>query len=179
MSRSKPRSDWPNRYGAGLSSIHLIKPAISLAAIRRRIPLLTWAIYPRSITIPTPDVAEQIRSLIADRRKTGLPDLDDEALEAANIDELLRVALMRAQSVVTAKKRSVNYRSRALAIRLYVLRRANGHCEGCRAPAPFSRAGGSPYLEPYHTTRLADDGPDHPARVIALCPNCHRRAHLA
>ena len=28
-------------------------------------------------------------------------------------------------------------------------------------------------------TRRADDGPDHPAHVIALCPNCHRRAHYA
>ena len=36
---------------------------------------------------------------------------------------------------------------------------------------------GSPYLEPHHITRLADNGPDHPAKVIALCPNCHRKAH--
>lgn len=178
-SAPKPRANWPNRYGASISSIRLIEPSISVAAIRRGVPRLTWAIYPRSITTPPPAVAEQIRTLIADRRKTRLPDLDDEALKAANIDELRRVALMRAQSVVTAKKRSVNYRARALAIRLYVLQRADGRCEGCRAPAPFSRVDGSPYLEPHHTRRLADDGPDHPARVIGLCPNCHRRAHLA
>lgn len=28
-------------------------------------------------------------------------------------------------------------------------------------------------------TRLADDGPDLPSNVAALCPNCHRRAHYA
>jgi 5-methylcytosine-specific restriction protein A len=71
------------------------------------------------------------------------------------------------------------YRARSLAIRLYVLRRADGYCEGCTLAAPFRSADGSPFLEAHHTKRLADDGPDHPAKVIGLCPNCHRRAHHA
>ena len=174
-----PRSDWPNRYGAALTSVRLINPAISLAAIRRAVPDLTWAVYPRSITSPSPEVAEQVRALIAKRRKTGLPDLDDAALESANIDELRRVALLRARSIVPAKQGRATYRARSLAVHFYVLRRANGKCEGCGKPSPFCKADGSPYLEPHNTTRLADDGPDHPARVIGLCPNCHRRAHYA
>lgn len=178
-SPAKPRPDWRNRYGAGLTSIRLINPAISLAAIRRGIPELRWAIYPRSITTPPRQVAARVRALIAGRRKTGLPDLHDEALETASLDELRTVALLSARSVTVAQKRRANYRARSLAIRLYVLRRANGRCEGCRAPAPFRKLDGSPYLEPHHTMQLADDGPDHPARVIALCPNCHRRAHHA
>ena len=28
-----------------------------------------------------------------------------------------------------------------------------------------------------HLRRVSDGGPDHPAHVIALCPNCHRRVH--
>jgi 5-methylcytosine-specific restriction protein A len=68
---------------------------------------------------------------------------------------------------------------RSAAVREYVLRRANGRCEGCQAPAPFLTDRGRPYLEPHHTRRLSDGGPDHPAHVIALCPNCHRRAHHA
>jgi 5-methylcytosine-specific restriction protein A len=32
-------------------------------------------------------------------------------------------------------------------------------------------------LEPHHTTRLADGGPDDPAFVGAICPNCHREIH--
>ena len=36
---------------------------------------------------------------------------------------------------------------------------------------------GTPYLEPHHTTRLADEGLDHPATVGAICPTCHRRIH--
>lgn len=178
-SESKPRSDWKNRYGAGLTAIRLIKPAISIATIRRAIPALTWANYPRSITTPRPEVAKRIRALIADRRRTRLPDLDDNALNEANIDELRRVALMSARSVAPRTKREVYQRARSLAIHLYVLRRAKGFCEGCGMEAPFRKRDGTPYLEPHHTMRLADDGPDHPARVIALCPTCHRRAHHA
>src|SRR6266403_1029622 len=62
-------------------------------------------------------------------------------------------------------------------VRAYVLRRAKGCCEGCQTAAPFVRKDGSPYLEPHHIRRVSDGGPDDPAFVIALCPNCHRRVH--
>lgn len=71
--------------------------------------------------------------------------------------------------------RNIYQRSRD--VRIYVLARANGKCEGCDATAPFHRPDGSPYLEPHHLRRISDGGPDHPAHVIALCPNCHRRVH--
>ena len=73
-------------------------------------------------------------------------------------------------------QRTVYQRSRD--VRDYVLARANGSCEGCHNPAPFLRFDGTPYLEPHHTTRVSDGGPDHPAHLIALCPNCHRRVHV-
>ena len=38
-------------------------------------------------------------------------------------------------------------------------------------------ADGTLYLEPHHTRRLSDGGPDHPRWVGALCPNCHREIH--
>ncbi|ULJ74049.1 HNH endonuclease signature motif containing protein [Rhizobium gallicum] len=50
-------------------------------------------------------------------------------------------------------------------------------CEYDSNPAPFLRADGEPYLEPHHIHRVSDGGPDDPRTVIALCPNCHRRAH--
>lgn len=175
--RAKQRVDWKNRYGAGLNLIKLIDPAISIGAIQRHIPKLTWARYPRSITTPPPEVAPQIRKLISERRKTGIPDLDDEALVQSNIDELRTAALLSARPSATPKERKVIYRVRSKAIHLYVLSRADGHCEGCNSVAPFRKADGRPYIEPHHTTRLADDGPDHPAKVIGLCPSCHRRAH--
>lgn len=89
----------------------------------------------------------------------------------------------RAQSALagavtsTEAKRKVWERSED--VKVYVRRRANGRCEGCDAPAPFTDRGGNPYLEPHHAERLTDGGPDDVGNVIALCPTCHRRVHHA
>jgi len=176
-SQAKPRADWPNRYGAGLEHIRLIQPPISLTTIRSRLPRLTWAIYPRSITTTTAAVARQIQRLIQQRRVRGTLDLDDDGLASASIEELRKAALLKARASAPRKERKTVYRIRSRAIHLYVLRRANGYCEGCGAAAPFRKPDGTDYLEPHHTMRLSDEGPDHPAKVICLCPNCHRRVH--
>jgi 5-methylcytosine-specific restriction protein A len=96
----------------------------------------------------------------------------------ATLEELRQLALTAAAgpSQSTQGVRNVYQRSRD--VRNYVLARANGNCEGCALPAPFLRSDGNPYLEPHHLRRLSDGGPDHPAHVIALCPNCHRRVHF-
>jgi 5-methylcytosine-specific restriction protein A len=107
-----------------------------------------------------------------------------ENVEAQNVpstvtlEELRQFALASAGEPSQAPsqgKRNVYQRSGD--VRNYVLARAKGNCEGCGAAAPFFRPDGSPYLEPHHLRRLGDGGPDHPAHVIALCPNCHRRVH--
>lgn len=174
-----PSEERTNRYVAEVNSIRLIEPAISLATIKRKLPTWIWTKYPRSITTLVEPFSKHIRLLIADRRKTGLPDLNDAALKEATLDELRKVALLKSKAIVGGKDGKAIYRARSLAVRLYVLQRANGCCEGCQTPAPFLRPDSSPYLEPHHTTQLSDGGPDHPARVIALCPNCHSRAHYA
>lgn len=71
------------------------------------------------------------------------------------------------------------YRRRSADVHRYATLRAGGFCEGCALPAPFTRPDGRPFLEVHHMTRLADDGPDLPGNVAALCPNCHRRAHFS
>lgn len=78
-------------------------------------------------------------------------------------------------STITERKQLIRIRNEA--VRVYVQRRAEGVCECCELPAPFSRPNGTPYLEPHHIRRLADGGPDHPRWVAAICPNCHRRIH--
>ena len=35
----------------------------------------------------------------------------------------------------------------------------------------------TPYLEVHHKIRLSDGGEDTIDNVVALCPNCHRKAH--
>ncbi|WP_258162757.1 HNH endonuclease signature motif containing protein [Rhizobium sp. TH2] len=74
--------------------------------------------------------------------------------------------------------REISVVERSRRVRDYVVARAQGDCEGCRQPAPFQTARGTPYLEPHHIRRLSDGGPDDPRYVIALCPNCHRRVHF-
>ena len=108
----------------------------------------------------------------------GVGSLSAPDLSAVNTLADLRVAaLLPSPSGSTPKQRRsfVYYRSKA--VKKYVWMRANGKCEGCQKSAPFVNRRQEAFLEPHHTTRLADGGPDHPAHVIALCPNCHREVH--
>lgn len=83
----------------------------------------------------------------------------------------------REDEEVSNQRAKLLAKARAAATKFTVLRRAHGKCEGCGAPAPFLTTQGDPYLEPHHVRRLTDGGADDPRWVIALCPNCHRRAH--
>lgn len=60
-----------------------------------------------------------------------------------------------------------------------VLVRASGVCEMCHNLAPFLRkTDKSPYLEVHHIIQLAHGGEDTVENAIAVCPNCHRKAHF-
>jgi 5-methylcytosine-specific restriction protein A len=102
-----------------------------------------------------------------------------EELSGQSLAELRRKALADSADCRTAVERRSLYRMRSRAIRLYVLRRAAGTCEGCGELAPFTTKDGQPYLEPHHIRRLTDGGPDDPMWVAGVCPNCHRRAHYS
>ena len=99
-------------------------------------------------------------------------------LKGKNLSQLRIQALsfVSKDSKVEIKKEVARNRSEAL--KLYILRRSKGICEGCNREAPFISKKG-PFLECHHMHRLSDGGPDHPQNVIALCPNCHRRAHYS
>lgn len=60
----------------------------------------------------------------------------------------------------------------------YAKRNANGTCQLCGLPAPFSDHQGEPYLEAHHIVPLAEGGADEITNVVALCPNCHRKMHV-
>lgn len=94
------------------------------------------------------------------------------------LEKLRKMALSSAPATASIAERLVNVRARSAAIKAYALLRAKGQCECCHNPAPFESRKG-PFLEVHHVDRLADGGPDHPQKVIALCPNCHRKAHYA
>jgi 5-methylcytosine-specific restriction enzyme A len=106
---------------------------------------------------------------------------DEEGIGTLAADlEALREAAHRPpeQETDPREARRKVYR-RSAALRRYVRARAAGTCEGCGEEAPFKTSLGEPYLEPHHTRRLSDDGPDDPRWVIGLCPNCHARVHYA
>ena len=107
------------------------------------------------------------------------PSYSPRSSRRRSLAELRQLALARPTSPPTTQERRRNVHARSEAVRAYVLKRASGICEGCDQPAPFKTKRRRPYLEPHHTTRLADGGPDHPEHVIALCPTCHRRVHHA
>lgn len=100
------------------------------------------------------------------------------ATATRSLDELRRRAYAAAEN--SGGKTGVGTRTiytRSADVRDYVLERAEGICEACDKPAPFNRTDGTPYLEPHHTRRLSDGGPDHPRWVGAICPTCHRLIH--
>ena len=107
-------------------------------------------------------------------RSEGAP----EGASERTIEEL-RAAAYLATVPAPAPSSDVRrlYYARSAAVRAYVLARAVGACEACGRAAPFERSDGTPYLEPHHTRRVADGGPDHPKWVGAVCPNCHREIH--
>ncbi len=107
----------------------------------------------------------------------GLSDGPLVLPKAKTLAELRAALSLRAPSNLTPEQRVTLVHYRAEAVKKYVFARADGRCEGCGNDAPFKNRKKQPYLEPHHTTRRADGGPDTPEHVIALCPNCHRRVH--
>jgi len=67
---------------------------------------------------------------------------------------------------------------RSASVREQVLNRSSGFCEYCLQPG-FMTVSGLAYLETHHIVPLADNGPDEISNVVALCANCHRKAHHA
>jgi len=108
----------------------------------------------------------------------GIGDSEQD-MNSESLSELRHKALADSAETRTPVERRTLYRMRSRAVRMYVLRRAAGKCEGCGLPAPFTTKEGQPYLEPHHIRRLTDGGPDDPRWVAGICPNCHRRAHYS
>jgi 5-methylcytosine-specific restriction protein A len=118
-----------------------------------------------------------VRSAEGEVREASAPTDSPRPLADLSLPELREAALRRAAADAPEDVRRQNIRRRSEAIRKYVFARANGICEGCEREAPFVTENGRPYLEAHHIRRLADNGPDHPRWVIALCPTCHRKVH--
>lgn len=94
--------------------------------------------------------------------------------------ELRRKRLENAQAIPTKIEIISTFFVRNPDVVAEALFRANGYCEYCNNPAPFNRrTDNSPYLEVHNIKPLAEGGEDVIVNAVALCPNCHRRAHHA
>lgn len=61
-------------------------------------------------------------------------------------------------------------------VRDAALLEAKGYCQCCDEPG-FITKYGTIYLETHHIVPLSMNGSDNILNVIALCPNCHMKAH--
>jgi 5-methylcytosine-specific restriction protein A len=112
-------------------------------------------------------------------------DVNEEPYELTATGSAMKLDQLRQRALDSASEASERnpgearrlYHERSAAVREYVLARAGVTCESCGRSAPFRRQDGTPYLEPHHTRRLSDGGPDHLRWVGAVCPNCHREMH--
>ena len=78
----------------------------------------------------------------------------------------------------TVKSRTGRAYKRDRKIREAVLTQAQGKCECC-GQLGFEMEDGSRYLETHHIIEVSARGPDSTGNVVAICANCHRKAHYA
>lgn len=109
--------------------------------------------------------------------KSGNSDgaVDAISLPMAKLRDMARAT---SSKTPTGRLRQVVDFDRSPYVAEYAKRRANGICDLCQQPGPFT-VNGRRFLECHHIQRLADNGEDSLTNTVALCPNCHRRIHLA
>ncbi|WP_394696244.1 HNH endonuclease [Pseudoxanthomonas japonensis] len=116
------------------------------------------------------EIRREQKSAETDFNRRVLASLQDPKARAAR--------LARAPKLPKRALREVIVFDRNPDVVAEVLYKAKGRCEVCKRPAPFAkRLDGTPYLEVHHKVQLAHGGEDTVANALALCPNCHRRAH--
>lgn len=103
----------------------------------------------------------------------------DDNCTADSVYELRSKLIVDQNASASASERVRQVYARSAVVAAYARQRAGGKCEACGEAAPFLTPKSLPFLEVHHIDRLADGGPDHPDRVAAVCPNCHRRCHYS
>jgi len=107
-------------------------------------------------------------------------EADDSSLARSPLEEAYRrlcdiTDRNRARNDARWVTRTVGIPVRSAAARRAVVLRSGGACEnpGCTGQAQDLTDSGEPILEIDHVHDLALGGPDDPAQMVALCPNCH------
>jgi 5-methylcytosine-specific restriction protein A len=168
--------------GRTKASVEFRMQNISAALYELRMPYIAGYLPARNIGSA---VKEKMIALL---RQTDIgflapyvPTADANAL-SKKVSTLRHQAYLKmppgAQHPPLTVKTSASY-VRDPAVKAWILKVADGICEGCDHPAPFIAHDGLPYLEVHHVMPLASHGSDTPTNAVALCPNCHRRCHYS
>lgn len=128
---------------------------------------------------------DDLESLLVELSESHLTqELFNKVQEQRLAEAFKRTSAARDERLANADKKPRSYDvktrvfDRNYDVVVAVLLRANGHCEDCGEPAPFRRSKDqSPYLEVHHRIPLAENGDDTVENAVAICPNCHRKAH--
>jgi 5-methylcytosine-specific restriction enzyme A len=127
-----------------------------------------FPLTPKSGAIP-PVRANVVQELTA-RKEWQARRLSDEEIAAR--------AARSGREKVGTQAAIIKQHQRSVWVAEHAKRRAAGRCELCQKPAPFQDRSGNPYLETHHIIWLARGGADTIENTVALCPNCHRQAHV-
>jgi len=117
---------------------------------------------------------ERVFVEIENRAET--PDVEFESHVQAEVSKGVRKKPSGAKVPRKTVIQTTQY-ERSAEVVAWVLIEANGVCEFCGGPVPFSTPVGIPFLEVHHIRRLADGGSDTFENAAALCPNCHRELY--
>ncbi|UZE16702.1 HNH endonuclease [Pseudomonas sp. B21-054] len=129
-------------------------------------------------------VAQRIRKVLANK---AIPDAGEFAPTADQQTLISRASKLQKKGLKIEPSGNPNPQQvstttmpyvRDPKVRAWVAALAKGVCEGCGQNAPFE-VDGLPFLEVHHVKHLALNGSDSITNAVALCPNCHRRCHLA
>ncbi|MFC1926220.1 HNH endonuclease [Chloroflexota bacterium] len=123
--------------------------------------------------------------------KLTAEDVKDVEYSAENVDKATKVYEQIDPSLLLKKAKGAspkpkqhetktNVYERDPAVKAYVLVRSGYKCEmpNCTYEG-FEKANGGLYMEEHHITPLAEGGEDIITNAVALCPNCHARAHFS
>lgn len=183
LSNAEKNDKW--RYACKVEFVRSFDPPITIqelcGADTWRPPHLHFRGY-RSIVIPS-DVLKKILTL-RQSIVCSLKEVEQDFAKKVAESLQLSPAQRRNRLKIAKKHPNIIEVTTTVFIRnpdvvVEVLRRAKGYCESCGKIAPFKRASdGTPYLEVHHLVRLVDNGEDSVENAVALCPNCHRKAHF-
>ncbi len=165
--------------GADILFDHLsVLPVVPMDELKSEYPDVWWTPQSSGMLLPRA-VADEIFRLLDHHRSAPKADDDGFRQRVWAIRSLGPVSKPNGVAAPLKDRVTVERTRRNSRVAAWIQDRASGRCELCRERGPFEDDSGNRFLEVHHVVPLADGGPDTPSNTVALCPNCHRRAHYA